>query len=110
VSLLLGSSWLRVASRLGPCIEPGPSTAGHVSSLDSAGTATGCHETCGGLGPGCSRGPGSNEAGHVAALGLVLAKRATPVVVDSVLALGLSQYLRVPIHCGTGSGVRAHCK
>jgi hypothetical protein len=74
------------------------------------GPATGRYEICGGLRPGCSSGLGSNEAGHVAALGLVLAKRATPVVVDSVLALGLSQYLRVPIHRGTGSGVRAHCK
>jgi hypothetical protein len=40
-------------------------------------------------------------AGHVAALGLVLVKRATPAVVDLVLALGLSHYLGVPIPRGT---------
>jgi hypothetical protein len=42
-------------------------------------------------------------AGHVAALGLVLVKRATPVVVDLVLALGLSRYLRVLVPHGTDS-------
>jgi hypothetical protein len=37
----------------------------------------------------------------MAAPGLALAKRATPVVVDLVLALDSSQYLAVHVPCGT---------
>jgi hypothetical protein len=40
------------------------------------------------------------------ALGLTLAKWATLAVVDSVLALGLSRYLGVPIPYGTDNSVR----
>jgi hypothetical protein len=39
--------------------------------------------------------------GHKVALGLALAKQATPAFVDLVLALGLSQYPTVPITRGT---------
>jgi hypothetical protein len=49
-------------------------------------------------GPALSRG---EAARHAAVLGLALVKRATPMVVDLVLALVLSRYLGVPVPDGT---------
>jgi hypothetical protein len=74
-------------------VIPGPNPA--------QGLGGGCYETCGGPGPSPGKGAGLGVARHVAALGLALVKWATPTVVDLIFALGLSQYLGVPIPRGT---------
>jgi hypothetical protein len=102
--LLLGSPWSRVTSGPAPRIESSPGIVGHMSAIDPIPIGHWGSSATGHMAAQTQSQEGGGGAGpSMVVLGLVLVKRATPVVVDLVLALGLSRYLRVLVPHGTDS-------
>jgi hypothetical protein len=86
--------WRAGARHRGACVSPG------ISPGQGPGVGR-YYGTRGGPGRCPGRGAGPGVVRHMAASNLALVKRATPVVVDLVLVLGLSRYLGVPLPRGT---------